>query len=403
MTFSVTFGAPSQVALSGCSAPLPSATGCVATATLEDSNGNTVTTYNSAVTFNQTNTGAGSVTGLTGTTSFTNGVANVTLSGNKVGTVVIDAVGDGFTSPSDTFSVTPGVANKLVITSAPFTATASTTTRDPFTITLEDVNGNATTSTWAITVNLAVSPTSGTSFYALSSGGSAVPSVSLPANASAITAYLVDFTSGSDTITASVTGGAPSSGTQVETINPGAASKVVLSGCTTSIISTGTCVATATLEDTNNNTVNTYNGGVTFSQPTGTGSVTGLTGTTTFTNGVANVTLTGNQVGTVSIEAVGDGFTSNVQAFSVTSGPPTKLVITSAPFTATASTTTRDPFTITLEDVDRQRHTSTSAITVNLAVSPTSGTSFYALSSGGSAVPSVSLPGECLGDHRLPG
>ena len=60
-------------------------------------NGNTVTTYNGAVTFNQTNTGGGSVTGpLTGTTTFTSGVANVTLTGNKVGSVTIDAVGDGF-------------------------------------------------------------------------------------------------------------------------------------------------------------------------------------------------------------------------------------------------------------------------------------------------------------------
>ncbi|MGC1238378.1 MAG: invasin domain 3-containing protein, partial [Acidimicrobiales bacterium] len=279
VTFNVTFGAPSQVVLSGCTASLPSATGCVATATLEDSNGNTVTNYNGAVTFNQTNSGAGSVTGLTGTTAFTSGVANVTLTGNKVGTVVIDAVGDGFTSASDTFSVTPGAPNKLVITSLPFTATASTSTRNPFTITLEDANGNATTSSSAITVNLAVSPISGTSFYTASTGGTAATTVTLPANNSAVTAYLVDSTSGSDTITVSVTGGVPSSGTQVETINPGPASQIVLSGCTTSIISTGTCVATATLEDTNGNTVASYNGAVTFSQTSGTGSVTGLTGT----------------------------------------------------------------------------------------------------------------------------
>ncbi len=390
-TFNVNFGTPNKVALTGCGASLPSATGCVATATLEDINGNTITTYNGGVVFNQTNTGGGSVTGLNGTTNFTNGVANVTLSGDVVGSVVIDAVGDGFTSNNVTFSVTPGIANKLVITSTAFTATASTTTRDAFTTTLEDLNGNATSSSSAITVNLAVTPTSGTSFYAASAGGSAVTSVTLPANTSTVTSYLVDYTSGSDTITVSATG--LTSGTQVETINPGPASQIILTGCTTSIVSTGTCTATATLEDVNANTVTSYNGAVAFNQTnTGAGSVTGLTGTTNFTNGVANVTLTGNKTGSVVIDAVGDGFTSNSQTFSVTSGPATQLVITSAPFTTTASTSTRNVFTVTLEDANGNATTRTTALTVNLADSPTSGSSFYVAASGGSAVTSVTLP-----------
>ena len=102
--------------LSGCGANIASTTTCVATATAEDVNGNTVTNDNNPVTFNQTNTGGGSVTGLTGTANFTNGVANVTLTGNKAGSVTIDAVGDSFTSGTVTFTVTPGPANKVILT-----------------------------------------------------------------------------------------------------------------------------------------------------------------------------------------------------------------------------------------------------------------------------------------------
>jgi hypothetical protein len=280
------------------------------------------------------------------------------------GSVVIDAVGDGFTSNSQTFSVTAGPPTKLVITSASFTATASTTTRNPFTVTLEDTNGNATTNASAITVNLAVSPTSGTSFYAASSGGSAVTSVTLPANTATVTAYLVDFTSGSDTITVSVTGGSPASGTQVETINPGTASKIVLSGCTTSIASTATCVATATLEDQNNNTVSSYNGAVAFNQTNTGGSVTGLTDTTTFTNGVANVTLTGVQAGSVVIDAVGDGFTSNSQTFSVTFGSATQVVLSGCGSDIASNATC--VATATLEDTNGNTVTNYSgAVTFN--------------------------------------
>ena len=94
----------------------------------------------------------------------------------------------------------------------------------------------------------------------------------------------------------------------------------MISGCPSSIASTTTCVATATLEDVNGNTVTNYNGAVAFNQTAGTGSVTGLTGTTIFTNGVANVTLTGNKAGSVTVDAVGDSFISGGLTFSVTFG-----------------------------------------------------------------------------------
>ena len=190
-SFTVTVGSASKVVLSGnCSGNIVSGSGCVATATIEDANGNTVN-YGGGAAFNQTNTGGGLASPLTGT--FSGGVANVTITGIKVGLVTLNAVGDGFTSSTTTsFTVTAGLPTQLAITSTPINSPHGTT-RNPFTITLEDVNGNATTSASAITIKLAVTPTSGTSFYATTTGG-AVTTVTLAANNSAVTAYLEDTT-----------------------------------------------------------------------------------------------------------------------------------------------------------------------------------------------------------------
>ena len=160
-------------------------------------------------------------------TNFTNGVAAPTLTGIKVGTVSIDAVGDTFTSGTITFSVTVGAPSQLVITSTPINATASTTTRNVFTVTLEDTNGNATTSASAITVNLSASPSTGSSFYAVASGGSTVTSVTLLANNSTVNGYLVDYVAGSPFITASWPASS-SSGTQAETINAGVGTQLAI-------------------------------------------------------------------------------------------------------------------------------------------------------------------------------
>ena len=391
ITFTVNAGTASQVVLtSTCTPSVTSGSTCTATATLEDANNNTVNN-SGTVTFSQTNTPGGTVNGLGSVTHFANGIATETLTGITAGTVSIDAVGGTFTSNTVTFTVNAGTGTKLVITSTPINATASTTTRNVFTVTLEDTNGNATTSASATTVTLSASPSTGSSFYAAASGGSTVTSVTLPANNSTVNGYFVDSVSGTPTVTAAATG--LTSGTQAETITAGTASQVVLtSTCTPGVTSGSTCTATATLEDANNNTVN-YSGTVTFSQTnTPGGTVNGLGSVTHFANGIATETLTGITAGTVSIDAVGGTFTSNTVTFTVNAGTGTKLVITSTPINATASTTTRNVFTVTLEDTNGNATTSASATTVNLSASPSTGSSFYAAASGGSTVTSVTLP-----------
>jgi type II secretory pathway pseudopilin PulG len=149
VTFSVT-SAPTHVVLSGCSSSIASGATCTATATLEDASGNTISSYNGSVAFNQTS-GSGSLSGLGSVTTFTNGVAIVVLTGNKAGSVTIDAVGDSFTSNANTLTVTPGAAFQLAFTPTPSGAHGGFTV----VVTVEDAAGNTLTSDNTDTIALA--------------------------------------------------------------------------------------------------------------------------------------------------------------------------------------------------------------------------------------------------------
>ena len=113
----------------------------------------------------------------------------------------------------------------MAITSTAFSGAANSQATNAFTVTLEDTFGNATTKTTATTVNLSSNST-GTHEFAATSGGTAVTSVSLPANTSSINAYYGDQKPGTPTITAAATGLTPSA-TQQESIVAGAPSKLI--------------------------------------------------------------------------------------------------------------------------------------------------------------------------------
>ena len=112
-------------------------------------------------------------------------------------------------------TINAGVGTQLAITSAELIF-AHSSTRHAFTITLEDANGNATTSAAAITVNLSDLPTTGSTFYASTFGGS-VTSVTLPANTPSVVAYFRQTTAGTPTITVAATG--LTSGSQPESFS----------------------------------------------------------------------------------------------------------------------------------------------------------------------------------------
>jgi len=95
-----------------------------------------------------------------------------------------------------------------------------TATLGPIKVQEQDAYGNPTTT--AETVNLA-SSSSGTIEFATTSGGASVASISIPVGSSSANIYYGDTKAGTPTITVS---GALASGTQVETITAGVASKV---------------------------------------------------------------------------------------------------------------------------------------------------------------------------------
>ncbi len=116
-------------------------------------------------------------------------------------------------------------------------------------------------------------------------------------------------------------------------VNAGGATKLALSGSTADLASGSTRVLTATIQDTNGNTITTgpnSTSSVTFAETSGTGTVTGL-GSSTAVAGVATLTVTGNAVGSVTITASATGLapgTGNPISFNVVAGAASKLVIT---------------------------------------------------------------------------
>ena len=117
------------------------------TATIQDANGNTVTSGPNgtlSVTFAKT-AGTGTVTGL-GSTNAVGGIATLTVTGNQLGPVTIAASGGGLAAGTGnpiTFNVVAGAANKLALSGSTADLTAGTTR--VLTATIQDVNGNTVT------------------------------------------------------------------------------------------------------------------------------------------------------------------------------------------------------------------------------------------------------------------
>ena len=138
------------------------------------------------------------------------------------------------------------------------------------------------------------------------------------------------------------------------TLASGAASKIVLSGATTGLVSGTTRIFTATVEDAAGNTVTSgpdAGASITFAQTTGAGTVTGL-GTTAAVSGVATDTITGRLAGSITLRANGTinatPTNSNTQTFTVTFGTASQIVLSGA--TASLASGTTRAFTATIQD-----------------------------------------------------
>jgi hypothetical protein len=230
-------------------------------------------------------------------------------------------------SASANYTVTSGAATKIVL-SGSSGSLASGTTRT-LTATIEDAAGNTVTSGPDSTDSITFSQTTGT--------GSVTGLASGPASAGVATDTVTGNLAGPVTLKASgtINGATTSSNTLTFSVTPGTATQIVLSGLTTSLASGSTRTLTATIEDAAGNTVTSgpdSTDSITFSQTTGTGSVTGLTSGPA-SAGVATDTVTGNLAGPVTLKASGtiNGATAsaNTLNFTVVAGSASSVTIVS--------------------------------------------------------------------------
>ena len=115
------------------------------------------------------------------------------------------------------------------------------------------------------------------------------------------------------------------------TVVHGAADQIELTGATTNLASGAARVLTATIQDAAGNTVTSDNSTVvSFAKASGAGTVTG-TGNDTAVAGVASKTITGDLVGSVTMEATSAGLTTGtLGAFTVVHGAAADIVLTGA-------------------------------------------------------------------------
>ncbi len=395
--FNITPGAAASLAVTTQPTNTVDGTNFTTGVSVEDSLGNVVTTSAAPVTLAfANNPGGGTLSCSTNPRNASSGVATFTCSINKTGTsYALTATSPGLTSvTTNAFNITPGAGTQLLVSNG-FSATASSSATTAFNVTLEDTNGNPTTKASAISVNL--TSTSGGATFATTSGGAPATSVTLPANTQFVTAYYGDTVAGTPTIMAAATG--LTSDTQIETINAGAGTQLLVSnGFTATANSSATTAFNVTLEDTYGNpttktaaiTVNltSTSGGAKFATTSGGSSATSVT---LPANTQAVTAYYGDTVaGTPTIMAAATGLTSDTQIETINAGSGTQLAITSTAIHAAHGSSATNQFTVTLEDSYGNYTTKASAITVNLS-SSSSGKKF-ATTSGGASVTSVTLP-----------
>src|SRR5436190_957150 len=279
--------------------------------TVQDAQGNTVTTATTSITLAiGTNPASGTLAG-TKTVAAVNGVATFsTLSLNAAGTgytLTAAATGlTGATSNAFTISSTVGPAAKLVFTVPPSNAAAGAAITPAVQVTVQDAQGNTvTTATTSITLAIGTNPASGTL-----SGTTTVAAI----NGVATFANLSINNSGTGyTLIASATGLTSATSTAFN-ISAGAAAKLVFT-VQPSNTAAGAAITPAvqvTVQDAQGNTVTTATTSITLAIGVNPASGT-LSGTTTVAavNGVATFA-------NLSINNRGSGYTLTASATTLT-------------------------------------------------------------------------------------
>ena len=325
-----------------------------ASVSVQDADGNTVTTATNAVTLAIGINPSAGVLACTDTGGLTvdtvSGVATFTgCSITKAGTgYTLAATSSPVLTPpvnANAFTITAGTASHLVFTTQPVgnVGEATNFTTSPV-VSVEDADGNvATSDTGTVTLAIASGPGGGS----LSCSNAGFPTIAAVAGVATFTNCQISGTAAAGTYTLQATrGGLTTALSGNVVINAGTATKLAFStqptvGQNIQATGTGTFSASVSVQDANANTVTTATNAVTLA--IGTNPSAGVLACTNSggltVNAVSGVaTFTG-----CSITKVGTGYTLaatsspvltppvNANAFNITAGAASQLVFTTQP------------------------------------------------------------------------
>ena len=373
-SFNITGGVPTQLVFSN--QPSSAASGASlgnVSVTVEDVNGNKVTSSSAPITLSiANNAGPGGVLSGTVTINAVNGVA--TLPGLN-----INLAGTGYTlaanSPSLTgatssgFNITASSANKLAFTTQPTNA-ASGASLGSIAVTVEDSAGNKVSSSTA-SITLAIANNAGPG--GVLSGTMTVSAVAGVATFPGLSINL-DGTGYTLSVTASSLTSATSSSFNISASGP---TQLVFSEQPASAVSGASLGSIqVTVEDADGNTVTSSSASVTLAigNNAGPGGVLSGTATASAVNGIA--TFSG-----LSINLVGTGYTLSANstslaqatsaAFNISVGAASQVIFSSQPSSA-GSGVSLGTITAIIEDAAGNKVTS-SAAPVTLAIGTNAG------------------------------
>jgi frataxin-like iron-binding protein CyaY len=377
-TFNITAGGATQLVFG--TQPSNTAAGSsitpAVTVSVEDANGNVVTSATTSITIAiGTNPGGGTLSGTT-PVSAVSGVATFSnLSINKVGTgYTLTAAGGGYTgATSSTFNITAGGATQLVFGTQPSNTAAGSSITPAVTVSVEDANGNVVTSaTTSITIAIGTNPGGGTL-----SGTTPVSAVSGVATFSNLSINKV----GTGYTLTAAGGGYTGATSSTFNITAGGATQLVF-GTQPSNTAAGSSITpavTVSVEDANGNVVTSATTSITIAIGTNPGGGT-LSGTTPVSavSGVATFSnLSINKVGTgYTLTAAGGGYTGATSStFNITAGGATQLVFGTQPSNTAAGSSITPAVTVSVEDANGNVVTSaTTSITIAIGTNPGGGT-----------------------------
>jgi hypothetical protein len=346
---------------------------------VEDANGNVVTTNNSASITLAINTGTGVLTCTTNPVVASSGVATFAgCSLTLAGSYTLKATATGLTAAiSTTIVVSVGPEAKLAFTTQPSNTAAGSTITPSVAVSVEDAGGNVVgTSTDSITVAIGTNPgsstLSGTTTVNAVNGVATFSTLSLNKVGTAYTLTATDSTTALTTATSSTFNITPGAGTQlVFTTQPG--------GGTGGVAWSQQPVVT--VEDASGNTVTTgtnSTASITLAIGTNPGSGT-LSCTANPKAAVAGVdTFAGCKITSAgtgyTLTATATGLTTATSAgFNVTTGLAAQLAFTQQPTSTVAAATITPAVTVQVEDAGGNPVTSTASIVMAIGTNPSGG------------------------------